>query len=249
SKRHGGASVRDFQEGGYLPEAMLNYFALLGWSLDGKTEIYSFDDLLEHFTLERVQASPSMFDRDKLDWLNQQWINHRITVDDLAVRVLPFLIDAGTIADGPRDASHPRFDAVREASALLKDRIKHLTEAPELMEYFLKDELAPYEAALLVPKKVEPSVAMRALDAVRGALDEVGFDLSDETATEERFRALAEELELKPGQLFMPIRVSVTGRTQSPGLFGTLRAIGQERVTARLDDAIATLRASALIDA
>ena len=247
SKRHGGASVRDFQEGGYLPEAMLNYFALLGWSLDGKTEIYSLDDLLTHFALEQVQASPSMFDRNKLDWLNQQWINHRITVDDLAVRVLPFLIAAGTIADGPHDETHPRFADVRKASALLKDRIRHLTEAPDLMEYFLKDGLAPYDATLLVPKKVEPVVAMRILDAVRAVLDEI--DLADEAVTEERFRELAETLGIKPGQLFMPIRVAVTGRTQSPGLFGTLRAIGQERVVARIDDAIAKLRESALIDA
>jgi glutamyl-tRNA synthetase len=247
SKRHGGATVKEFQEGGYLPEAMLNYFALLGWSLDGKTEIYSFDDLLQHFALEQVQASPSMFDRNKLDWLNQQWINHQITVDDLAVRVLPFLIAAGTIADGPSNQDHPRFADVREASALLKDRIRHLTEAPDLMEYFLKDELARYDAALLVPKKVEPVMAMRILDAVRAALDEI--DLADETVTEERFRELAETLGIKPGQLFMPIRVAVTGRTQSPGLFGTLRAIGQERVVARIDDAIAKLRESALIDA
>ena len=247
SKRHGGASVKDFQEGGYLPEAMLNYFALLGWSLDGKTEIYSFDDLLEHFTIERVQASPSTFDRDKLDWLNQQWINHRITEDDLAARVLPFLIAAGTIEDGPRDESHPRFAEVREASALLKDRIKHLTEAPGLMEYFLKDDLAPYDAALLVPKKADPATAMGVLEAVRDALDEV--DLADEAAAEETFRALSDRLGIKPGQLFMPIRVAVTGRTQSPGLFGTLRAIGQARVTSRIDDAIAKLRESALIDA
>jgi len=247
SKRHGGASVKDFQEGGYLPEAMLNYFALLGWSLDGKTEIYSFDDLLEHFSIERVSASPSIFDRNKLDWINQQWINHRITVDDLATRVLPFLIAADTIEDGPHDETHPRFAAVQEASALLKDRIKHLTEAPDLMEYFLKDDLAPYDAALLVPKKAEPATAMAALEAVRGALDEV--EVADEAAVEERFRALSDQIGIRPGQLFMPIRVAVTGRTQSPGLFGTLRVIGQDRVASRIDDAIVKLRESTLIDA
>ena len=244
SKRHGGASVKDFQEGGYLPEAMLNYFALLGWSLDGKTEIYSFDDLLEHFAIERVQASPSTFDRDKLDWLNQQWINHRLTVEDLAARVIPFLIAAGTIEDGPADLSHPCFAEVLEAARLLKDRIKHLTEAPDLMSYFLQDELPPYDPALLVPKKAEPVQAQQVLDAARRTLDEI--NVSDEEALDARFRTLATEMGLKPGQFFMAIRVAVTGRTQSPGLFETLRVIGQDRVIQRIDQAIAKLKASDL---
>jgi glutamyl-tRNA synthetase len=240
SKRHGGASLTEFREGGYLPEALLNYLALLGWSLDGETEIFTMDDLLKHFRLERVSASPATFDRDKLDWMNQYWINHMLTVDDLAVRCLPFLIDAGTIAPGPADASHPRYADVRAAAALLKDRIRLLTEAPDLMSYFLEDALPDYDPALLIPKKVEAATALRALEAVAAALPEV--DLSDEAATEARFRALADELGLKAGQLFMPIRVAATGRTQSPGLFETLRVIGQARVEARVAQAIDKLK-------
>ena len=99
SKRDGAASLADFKVRGYLPEALLNYLALLGWSLDGKTEFFTIDDLLEHFTIERVSAAPSTFDRDKLDWINQQWINHHITAESLAERVLPFLVAAGTIED------------------------------------------------------------------------------------------------------------------------------------------------------
>lgn len=240
SKRHGGVSLNDFREAGYLPEALLNYFALLGWSLDGKTEIYSFDDLLEHFTLERVSASPSTFDRDKLDWLNQQWINHRLTVEDLALRVLPILIRAGMVADGPVDETHPQFAQVKEISGLLKDRIRFLTEAPELMSYFLQDELEDYDASLLVPKKVEPQQALTALEAVQGMLPEL--DLSEVEEAEAKLRALADDLGMKAGQLFMPIRVAATGRTQSPGLFETLRTIGQDRVSTRVDAAVTKLR-------
>lgn len=240
SKRHGAASIQDFRDAGYLPEALINYLALLGWSLDGKTEIYSFDDLLQHFSIERASASPSTFDRDKLDWLNQQWINHRIAVDDLAARVLPFLIAAGAVEPGPADASHPRFAAVREAATLLKDRIRFLTEAPDLMSYFLREDLEPYDAALLVPKKTEPEQALAALEAVAAIMP--GLDLADLEGTEARLRALADELGLKAGQLFMPIRVAATGRTQSPGLFETLQAIGKERVAARLTQAILKLR-------
>lgn len=242
SKRHDAASLKDFQERGYLPEALLNYLALLGWSLDDKTEVFSMDDLLEHFTIERVSSSASTFDRDKLDWLNQQWINHRITVDDLATRVMPYLLGAGTIAEGPTDTTHPQYAQVREASALLKDRIRHLTEAPELMSYFLIDELPSYDPSLLVPKKMEPADAKRALEAVAAVLPELNLD--DEEATEARLRELAETLGLKAGQLFMPIRVAATGRTQSPGLFETLRAVGANRLQPRVAQAIAMLTGS-----
>ncbi|MDQ4045227.1 MAG: glutamate--tRNA ligase, partial [Chloroflexota bacterium] len=184
SKRHGGSSVREFREVGYLPEALLNYLALLGWSLDDHTEIFTMDDLLEHFTIERVSASPATFDRNKLDWMNQHWINHLLTVEDLATRCLPFLMEAGTIEQGPADDSHPRFEDVKTAAALLKDRIKFLTEAPDLMSYFLQDELAGYDASLLIPKKADAAAAQRALEAVAGVLPEV--DLNDEEATEAR---------------------------------------------------------------
>jgi glutamyl-tRNA synthetase len=239
SKRKDAASIDDFRRQGYLPEALLNYLALLGWSLDGEREIFSKQDLLDHFTVERVSPSPSAFNRDKLDWLNQQWINHHIDADDLAERCLPFLIDAGTIDEGPLDRTHPRFAEVRDAAALLKDRIRLLTEAPDLMSFFLIDELPEYDAATLVPKKAEPADARRMLEAVAAVLPEI--DLNDHDATEARFRALADELGVKAGQLFMPIRVAATGRTQSPGLFDTLRVVGKERVIARVHQAIAKL--------
>ncbi|MEJ7839641.1 MAG: glutamate--tRNA ligase family protein, partial [Thermomicrobiales bacterium] len=239
SKRHGSASIDDFRTGGYLPEALLNYLALLGWSLDGETEIFSKDDLLAHFSVERMSASPSTFNREKLDWLNQQWINHHITVESLAERCLPFLIAAGTIEDGAADSSHSRFRDVRDAAELLKDRIRLLTETPDLMSYFLNGPLPEYDAALLVPKKTEPADAKRMLEAVAQVLPTL--DLTDHDGTEARMRDLATELGVKPGQLFMPIRVAATGRTQSPGLFDTLRVIGKDRVIERVDQAIAKL--------
>lgn len=233
SKRHGGVSLNDFREGGYLPEALLNYFALLGWSLDGKTEIYSFDDLLEHFQLEKVSPSPSTFDRQKLDWLNAQWINHHLTTEDLAVRVMPWLIDAGMIEDAPADADHPQYETVVELSGLLKDRIHLLNEAPDLMSYFLVDELPDYETELLIPKKMDSETALKVLDNVALALP--NLNLNDLEQTETALRALAENMELKPGQLFMPIRVAATGRKQSPGLFETLAAVGKDRLIERVD--------------
>ncbi len=240
SKRHGSTAVEEFRTQGYLPEALLNYLALLGWSFDASTELFPPERLLESFTLARVSPSPATFDYAKLRWFNQQYINHVISVDDLAGRVLPFLSGAGLVPDGPADASHPAFGQVRELSALLKDRLETLADAPEHMRFFLVDELDPYDPALLVPKKVEPLDALAALEAAGTAL--AGADLADEAGTEVKMRALADELGLKAGQLFMAIRVATTGRTQSPGLFATLRAIGPERVGERMARAVDALR-------
>ena len=241
SKRHGATAMEEFRAQGYLPEALMNYLALLGWSFDGTTELFSRDDLLEKFALERVSPAPGTFDYAKLRWFNQQYINHVLTLDDLTARVVPFLAAAGLVDPAATDPAHPDFARLRPAVALLKDRLETLAEAPDLLAYFLRDELAPYDPALLIPKKMGLEETLDALVAVERALDEV--DLEDEAATEARFRALADELALKAGQLFMPIRVAVTGRTQSPGLFETMRVIGQERCRERVREAIAMLRA------
>jgi glutamyl-tRNA synthetase len=240
SKRHGSTAVEEFRTQGYLPEALMNYLALLGWSFDASTELFPPDELLAKFTLERVSPSPATFDYNKLRWFNQQYINHVLSLDDLTGRVIPFLVEADLIPDGPADATHPDFTRVRDVVELLKDRMETLVDAPDLMSFFLRDELSPYDTALLIPKKMELPGALEALVAAESALAE--SDLADEEATEARFRALAEELGLKPGQLFMAIRVAVTGRTQSPGLFETLRVIGKERVQERVAMAIARLR-------
>ena len=145
----------------------MNYLALLGWSLDGTTEIFSRDDLLEKFTLERVNPSPGTFDYNKLRWFNQHYINHILTPrrSDPARDAVP----GGGGIDRARAHSHPITPISRAcapAIALLKDRIETLAEAPDLMSYFLQPELEPYDAALLVPKKMTREETLAALEAV-----------------------------------------------------------------------------------
>ena len=241
SKRDGDVAMEDYRGKGYLPEALMNYLALLGWSYDGQRELFSKDDLLELFTLEKVSPSPARYNFEKLLWFNQQYINHVLTLDDLTARVIPFLVDAGLVEPEAVDPSHPRHALVRETTALYKDRLTTLAEAADLYRPFLLADLDPYDPLLLVPKKGDPLATIEALQAVERTLGEV--DLTDEEVAEARFRELADELGLKAGQLFMPIRVAVTGRTQTPGLFGTMRVIGEERCRARLNVAISRLRA------
>ena len=109
SKRHGSTAMEEFRAQGYLPEALMNYLALLGWSFDGTTEMFSRDDLLEKFTLERVSPSPGTFDYNKLRWFNQQYINHILSLDDLTVRVMPFLGGGRADRAGPVRTGAPRF--------------------------------------------------------------------------------------------------------------------------------------------
>ena len=137
------------------------------------------------------------------------------------------------ITSAPVNSDHPQYGTVVALTGLLKDRIHFLTEAPDLMSYFLIDELPDYDTALLVPKKMEAADALKVLHATSELLPNLNLD--DHEQTEAAFRELAEGLEMKPGQVFMPIRVAATGRAQSPGLFDTLAAVGKERLIARID--------------
>lgn len=241
SKRHGSTAMEEFRAQGYLPEALMNYLALLGWSFDGTTEIFSKDELLDKWSLERVSPSPATFDYDKLRWFNQQYINHILTLDDLTTRVVPVLIDAGLASETACDPNSDEFARIREVTGVLKDRLVLLSDAPELMSFFLQEQLDPYDPAKLIPKKSDADQARAALSGAQTVFEK--GTVTDEAATEAALRALADELGLKAGQLFMPIRVAVTGRTESPGLFETLRVIGDDRVRERMGVAIELLGA------
>lgn len=233
SKRHGAAGALEYQRQGYLPEALANYLIMLGWSYDDHTEIFTRQEMIEKFDIERITPSPARYNYDKVLWFNQYYINHILDVDDLTRRSLPWLREAGLVGDVAEGT--PEYAHVRDAIGLIKDKMKLLTEAPDLTRFFFSEPDA-YDMELLIPKKVEPEIVLTALRRTREIIATVGVD--DETGLEAALRALADELGLKAGQLFMPIRVAATGRTASPGLFETLRVIGQERTLARLDLAV-----------
>ena len=241
SKRHGATSTLEYRNSGYLPEAMTNFMALLGWSLDDHTEVFSRDELVEHFDLDRVGKAGAIFNAEKLTWMNGLYIR-QLPAEELAERILPFLERPeaeGGLPDGvarPIDAAY-----VATLTPLIQERLKRLDEAPDLLSFFFEGLPTP-EAGDLVPKGVSPEQATDALAIVTDKLEAIGD--WDEEALEATLRPMAEELGLKTGQLFGAIRVAVTGRSVSPPLFETMAALGRERCMDALRNAVGTLGGS-----
>ena len=234
SKRHGATSITAYEEDGYLPEAIVNFLALLGWSYDGVTEIFSRGELVARFDLDRVGTTPAIFAREKLDWMNGYYIRQLPAVD-LAARLLPFLQKAGLL---PADVGPDLTAYVEAIVPLIRERIKLLSEAPQATEYFFREELR-YEPGLLVQKGLTPEKTRTILLAARNAIAAQGS--CEAARLEETLRPLAVELEVKTGQLFGAIRVAVTGRTATPPLFETIAVLGCQKALARIDEAIAAL--------
>lgn len=234
SKRHGAVSILDYRENGYLPETMFNFLALIGWSLDDRTEIISRQELVENFSLERIGRTGAIFNRDKLDWMNGVYIRN-LPVGDFTQRALPFL-EKGLPAEIKRPLD---VDYVRRMMPLIQERAKTLVEVPELVGFFFADEL-DYNAELLIGKKMTRESSMTALETARQRL--TALEAFDEASLEALLRPLAEELGLKTGQLFGALRTAVTGRTATPPLFQTMAVLGRERCLGRIDAALEKLR-------
>ncbi len=230
SKRHGPTGIAAFQEAGYLPEALLNYLALCGWAPSGDQEVLSLDELVEQFSLERVNHTGAIFDHAKLDWFNGIYIR-ALSPEELADRLLPFLPPAAATI------SRRQLAAI---AALIQDRLRTLADAPELVDFFLNDEL-DYDVTTLV----RPGLTReQTIDALHQSLRVVELEEPFEhAALEAAFRALAERLGLKTSQLFMSIRIACTGKTATPPLFETMEVLGRARVMQRLEDAAARLEA------
>ncbi len=233
SKRHGAMPVLEYREQGYLPEALVNYLALLGWSPEDENEVFSPEELIRAFDLLRIGTNPAIFDPEKLLWLNGVHIR-RLSPEELAERLIPFLE-----RDLPPQVPRPLDrDLVRRLVPLIQERIKLLTEAAPLVEPFFVEELS-YDPALLIPKGLDREATRKALAQ---ALNRLAALPDFEVPTlEAALRALAEELGLKAGTLFMAVRVAVTGRPVTPPLFESMAILGRERVLRRLEQAVRLL--------
>ena len=240
SKRKTQTAVADYRAQGFIPEGFVNYLSLLGWSTGTEEEVLSLAELIERFDLATVNKAGSVFDRERLEWLNGQWIR-RLSADELIERLRPFMaaeLEAGRIEWLPSDAE------MRALLPVVQERLPTLAAVGELIGFlFVEDAVA--DPALIVPKRWDAATAIAGLKAAREIIAETGKSAWTAHEIETPLRRLVEDRGWKAGDLFMAIRVAVTGRTATPPLFDTLVALGYERTLARLDRAIEKLAAEA----
>jgi glutamyl-tRNA synthetase len=219
SKRHGAVSIDAFRTDGYLPAALFNFLALLGWSYDDKTTIMSRQELVERFTLERVVSSPATFDYEKLDWLNGVYLRN-LGPEEYA-RALGTWLDEQQI-EWPKDT-------VQATVPLIHEKIEKFSQYPDRVR-FLFEPVSP-------PEPPDPRICRVADEKL------AGVDPWDAATIEQALRALCEELGEKPRQVFAPIRLAVTGSKVSPGLFESLELLGKDESLARLSAAASAVAA------
>ena len=214
SKRHGAVGVNEFRAAGYVPEALVNFLALLGWSFDDKTTLMTRDELVERFSLDRVGASPATFDYEKLDWMNGTYLR-ALEPHDYAERLVAFLREQAYDWD-----EH----LIRRAAPHVQEKIEKLGDFPAFAGFLFRDVDLDGQ-----------NVDGRVLEEAERALASVEPFTAGEI--EPALRGLAQRLELKPRDAFQPIRLAVTGSKVSPGLFESLELLGKDRALARLSAA------------
>ena len=233
SKRHGATNINEYQREGYLPAAMVNFLALLGWSLDDRTELLSREELIKHFSLDRVGKTGAIFNKEKLEWMNGVYLR-RLSLAEFVHQAMPFLD-----RDLPESVSRPLDeDYVGHVLELIQERAKTLAEVPQLAEFFFLDELH-YEVCLFSKARVDGKSAIEAITVTRQKFEKlVTWDVG---TLEGVLRPLATELNLRTGELFGLLRVAVTGRTAAPPLFQTMAVLGREKCLKRLTSTLQVL--------
>ena len=233
SKRHGATSVMEYERQGYLPAAMVNFLALLGWSPGGNEELLTTPELVARFALEGISTGNAVFNTEKLDWFNHQYLG-RLSDDALVAVLQPWFARAGLWSD---DLATTRRAWLDEVLGLLRPRSKRLGEFVDGARPFLQPP-AGYD-----PDGVAKHLATPGLRAHIAALRDAvaALDAFDEVTLEVTLRGVAESCGIKAGALIHATRLAMTGKTVSPGLFETLRLLGQASVVARFDALIVTL--------
>jgi glutamyl-tRNA synthetase len=229
SKRHGAVGVVAYRDRGYLPEALLNYLARLGWS-HGDQEIFSLDEMVELFDIDQVNKAASSFNTEKLDWLNQHYIQHG-DPKRIAHLLSPHMGRLGVDpATGP-----DLIEVVRAQQA----RAKTLVELAAISAFVYKD-FGEYDQA--AAKKHLRSVAREPLERLRDQLDMLALEDWEPLTLERTVQRIAQELDVKMGKVAQPLRVAVVGRAASPGIDVTLQLVGKEGTLRRIDKALAFIR-------
>jgi glutamyl-tRNA synthetase len=241
SKRHGATSIDEFRKQGYLPEALINYVALLGASYEegsrpeGRADIFSLRELEQLFSIDKLNKAPAIFDYKKLEWFNGQYIRMK-SDEDLAALCLPSAIEAGLFGEKGTQPSSDQKKIFTAAMPLIRERLIYTHEAAEKIAYLFASPALPAREEF-IPKKADLAEASRLLRLGRDMVNQLANAVND-AAAEAYIKEQAEKAAVKLGDLMMPLRVAITGSRVSPPLFGSLRILGSQESLARVDKAL-----------
>jgi glutamyl-tRNA synthetase len=236
SKRHGSTGIDEFRRQGCLPEALVNYVALVGTSYEEGKELYTLEELVECFSLEKLCKAPAVFDYKKLEWYNGLYIRMK-SDEELSQLCLPFAVSAGLFGQvGNVEPSPEQLRDFKAAMPLIKERISFLSEAPEKLAYLFKEPPLP-DAEEFIPKKHDLAQTIKLL-LLGCELVQRLAQAEDDGQAESFIKGESEKNAVKLGDLMMPLRVAITGSRVSPPLFGSLRILGAERSLSRVQKAL-----------
>jgi len=246
SKRHGAVAVTEYQEKGYLPEAMINFLVRLGWAFDDKQEIFSLAELVEKFSLEGVSKSGAVYDTQKLDHLGNYYMRERATAEIVDLS-LPYVTRAGFVQEGELEREDGRMKKMVEKMIELEQpRMEHLSQVAEKVRYYFEAPRTPDAGALKVLKKKRDTAdaVKRYADSLAADVPESSWQPGEHAVLEAHARKFIEAEHLKLGDLAQPLRAILTGRSATPGLFEIMSILGRDACLERLGRADEAFRAA-----
>jgi len=231
SKRHGATSVMEYKTMGYIPEAVVNYIAHLGWSSGDEREIFSPEELIKEFSLDKISKHAAVFSMDKLNWFNSEYLK-RMSVDSLTEMLIPYLKEANYITE--KDLSKSKLEWLKEVIKLMQGRLRNFSQFIDYADYFFMDKIniEPQAFKSILDKENVPKI----LQTLRGKLSSLkGWD---EGSIENAVRGVSSSLQIKGGQIIHPTRVALSGKKIGPGLFELMVVLGKEKTIKRLEEAV-----------
>ena len=234
SKRHGATSISYYRKKGYLPWAVVNYLALLGWATSDSQQLFSKEELIKKFNLERVGKNPAVFDIKKLEWMNGEYIR-RMKPEEVASLLIPYLKEKGLV----KERIEPKEkEMIRKIAQMEQNRLKVLSEITDLADFFFKKDFI-YEPKA-VEKRLNKEYVPFLLKETKKEINELASFTEEEL--EDLLRNLTKKFSFSTGEVFHPLRVALTGRTRGPGLFELAVVLGKEEVLRRIDKTLAMFK-------
>ncbi|HZK11314.1 MAG TPA: glutamate--tRNA ligase [Atribacterota bacterium] len=236
SKRHGATSVMEYKKMGYIPEAVVNYITHLGWSSGGEREIFTKEELIKEFSLDKISKHAAVFSMEKLNWFNSEYLKN-MSIDSLTKMLLPFLEEANYI-ENEKSLSPEKNEYIKEVVKLMQGRIKNFSQFIDYADYFFMDKID------IEPQAFDSVLSKEGVADILQALKEKLYVLKcwEEESIENAVREVASSLQIKGGQIIHPTRVALSGKKIGPGLFEIMLLLGKEKIVKRLKEAIEKIK-------